>query len=135
MDSSQLITHVLLGDGHVWTDLSGRRSGPSCPAWSAMYFSYGIPQCLEVGDASSADSLVDALYTDDHLLVIFPSRVQAWSSGQHRIKLGEVQVAPGDLDSEGPYVAAAWCQARHRLALVVRGRWHALAGAQPGSAG
>jgi hypothetical protein len=87
-----------------------------------MYFSYGLPLCLDAGDIPPSESLVHAVYTDDHLLVVFSSRIQAWSAGQHRIKLGEVVVGLSDLEKEGRYVAAAWCQSRHRLALVVRNR-------------
>ncbi|KAL6766919.1 hypothetical protein ACKKBG_A37895 [Auxenochlorella protothecoides x Auxenochlorella symbiontica] len=90
-----------------------------------MYFPYGFPQCLDAGEVPPSERLVDTTFTDQHLLLTYSSRIQAWSAGRHRIRVGEVVVSPTDLEDEGEHVAAAWCQSRRRLALVTsRGYLH-----------
>lgn len=88
-----------------------------------MYFPYGFPQCLDAGEVPPSEGLVDTTFTDQHLLLTYSSRIQAWSAGRHRIRVGEVVVSPTDLEDEGEHVAAAWCQRRRRLALVVSWGW------------
>lgn len=84
-----------------------------------MYFAYGFPQSLAAGTIRDQERFVDAIATEDHILVVYSDRIQAWSAGQHRIRLGEVVVGERDRQAEGAYIACSWQQGRRRLALLV----------------
>lgn len=85
-----------------------------------MYFAYGFPQSLVAGEIGPDERFIKAIPTDDHVLLIYSDRIQAWSAGQHRIRLGEVVVDGRDRRTEGSYTAGTWNQNRRRLALLVR---------------
>lgn len=81
-----------------------------------MYVPYGWPIAIWTGIQDDEEVLV-VHSGEDVLLLVTTVRIQAWTAGSQRVKLGETLVS----DDEGTVVAAHWDAPRERLVVLVRG--------------
>ena len=85
-------------------------------------FAYGWPKALNTG-ATPLDH--EAIYccqtSGEYVIAVFTATVQVWSSGQHRLKLGELHRTREQVEEEGANVRAHWCPQKRVLAVAVSG--------------
>lgn len=85
-----------------------------------MYFAYGWPHTYDTGLGAGPDTeVVACLSTSEHLLLVCRGVVQVWSSGRHRLLLGEIWLRDAGEDGDS-CISAAWQEDRRRLVLLVR---------------
>eukprot|EP00177_Eucheuma_denticulatum_P002748 GFKZ01004944.1.p1 GENE.GFKZ01004944.1~~GFKZ01004944.1.p1 ORF type:complete len:1328 (-),score=145.36 GFKZ01004944.1:1936-5919(-) len=83
------------------------------------YFTLGPPKVFAPPSSSSTPlpSVQSLLPSpcDRYLLTVSPSALHIWSASQHRVLLARFLVSPHLLDSEGPFVSAAWHHQSHTV--------------------
>jgi hypothetical protein len=84
-----------------------------------MYFAYGWPKALAVGDAGFKQDVVSLSLDSDFCLIVFTGSAQIWAGGQHRIRLGHLERCEESLKVEGLNKRAYWCSSRRLLAVLV----------------
>ena len=84
-----------------------------------MYFAYGWPRALTVGDAVFKQDVVSLSLDSECCLIVFTGSAQLWSGGQHRIRLGTLARSEDSIKSEGLNKDAYWCSRRRLLAVLV----------------
>lgn len=89
-----------------------------------MYFAYGWPKALAVGDAGFKQDIVALSLDSEFCLIVFTGSAQLWAGGQHRIRLGKLDRSEDSIKAEGLNKRAYWCSSRRLLAVLVR-RQHA----------
>ncbi|KAL0029799.1 hypothetical protein WJX77_000735 [Trebouxia sp. C0004] len=83
-----------------------------------MYFAYGWPKALAVGDAGFKQDVVSLSLDSDFCLIVFTGSAQIWAGGQHRIRLGHLERCEESLKVEGLNKRAYWCSSRRLLAVL-----------------
>jgi hypothetical protein len=84
-----------------------------------VYFAYGWPRILNTGCSSPTDT--QAVYLSaaaDLLIVVHPTTIQVWSTGQHRLKLGQLIHDDQSILKHGLNTMACWCPSRRILAVA-----------------
>ena len=84
-----------------------------------MYFAYGWPKALAVGDAGFKQDVVSLTLDSDFCLIVFTGSAQVWAGGQHRIRLGKLDRSQQSIKVEGVNKCAYWCSSRRLLAVLV----------------
>ena len=84
-----------------------------------MYFAYGWPKALAVGDAGFKQDVVSLSLDSDFCVIVFTGSAQIWAGGQHRIRLGKLDRSEESLKVEGINKRAYWCSSRRLLAVLV----------------
>ena len=85
-----------------------------------MYFAYGWPKALAVGDAGFREDIVALSLDSDFCLIVFTGSAQLWAGGQHRVRLGKLERSKDSVQAEGLNKRAYWCSSRRLLAVLVR---------------
>ena len=84
-----------------------------------MYFAYGWPKALAVGDAGFKQDVVALSLDSDFCLIVLTGSAQIWAGAQHRIRLGHLERCEESLKVEGLNKRAYWCSSRRLLAVLV----------------
>lgn len=88
-----------------------------------MYFAYGCPKSYRLvarkGDRQDESVVYASFNRSDLLVCVTPLRVQLWSGGQHRIKIGELVRDEDTIQRHGTNIRAWWCPARRVIAVAV----------------
>lgn len=84
-----------------------------------MYFAYGWPKALAVGDAGFKQDVVSLGLDSDSCLIVFTGSAQLWAGGQHRVRLGTLERSEESIKAEGLNKHAYWCSRRRLLAVLV----------------
>lgn len=85
-----------------------------------MYFAYGWPKVLSVGNAGFKQDVVSLTLDSDFLVIVFTGSAQIWAGGQHRLKLGSYNRLEESINLEGLNKQAFWCSSRRLLAVLVK---------------
>jgi len=92
-------------------------------AITGMYFAYGCPKSYRLAartDDRQDEPVVYASFRGSDLLVCVTSeRVQLWSGGQHRIKIGELVRDEDAIKQHGRNMRAWWCPAKRVIVVAV----------------
>ncbi|KAL3150452.1 hypothetical protein ABBQ32_000282 [Trebouxia sp. C0010 RCD-2024] len=83
-----------------------------------MYFAYGWPKALAVGDAGFKQDVVSLSLDSDSCLIVFTGSAQLWAGGQHRVRLGTHERSQDSIKAEGLNKHAYWCSRRRLLAVL-----------------
>ncbi|XP_074326367.1 uncharacterized protein LOC141664337 isoform X2 [Apium graveolens] len=75
-----------------------------------MYMTYGWPQVipLESSNCPTSDHIIYLKLLNHFLLVVAPSHIELWSSGQHRLRLGKYKRDSDSIRKEGENLQAVW---------------------------
>ena len=84
-----------------------------------MYFAYGWPKVLSVGDSAFKQDVVSLTLDSDFSLIVFTGSAQVWAGGQHRVRLGVYSRPEDSIKTEGLNKQAFWCSSRRLLAVLV----------------
>ena len=84
-----------------------------------MYFAYGWPKALAVGDAGFKQDIVSLSLDSEFCLIVFTGSAQLWAGGQHRVRLGKLDRSEDSIKAEGLNKRAYWCSSRRMLAVLV----------------
>lgn len=84
-----------------------------------MYFAYGWPKALSVGDAGFKQDIVSLSLDSEFCLIVFTGSAQLWAGGQHRVRLGKLERSEESIKVEGLNKRAYWCSSRRLLAVLV----------------
>ena len=85
-----------------------------------MYFAYGWPKALTVGDAGFKQDIVALCLDSEFCLIVLTGSAQLWAGGQHRVRLGKLERSEDSVKAEGLNKRAYWCSSRRLLAVLVR---------------
>lgn len=86
-----------------------------------MYFAFGWPKVLAALEPGSRQEDVVYLFLDqDFFVLVSTSRIQLWTGGQHRVKLGTYTREAESLQTEGLNKKAFWSSSKRSLAVLVR---------------
>lgn len=85
-----------------------------------MYFAYGWPKALSVGDAGFKQDIVSLSLDSEFCLIVFTGSAQLWAGGQHRVRLGKLERSEDSIKVEGLNKRAYWCSSRRLLAVLVQ---------------
>lgn len=82
--------------------------------------SYGWPQVLplESGIWPAPQHILHLRIINGFLLVVSPSHLEIWSSGQHRVRLGKYLRDPGSIQEEGQNLQAIWSSDAKTIAVI-----------------
>ena len=91
-----------------------------------MYFAYGFPKTFRLGSlpfpGGEREEVVFASFGgsshQELLLIVTSIRLQIWSGGKDRIKLGEYLRSRKALEREGVAAAATWSPSKRRIAVA-----------------
>ena len=85
-----------------------------------MYAAYGWPRILATSDALLHQEDVIYIHVDhDYLVLVTTSRIQIWTGGQHRVRLGCFSRSLESLRSDGLNKKAHWVSSKRSLAILV----------------
>lgn len=86
-----------------------------------MYFAFGWPKVLAALEPGFKQEDVVYLYLDQEFFVLVStSRIQLWTGGQHRVKLGTHTRDAESVKREGLNRKAFWSSSKRSLAVLVR---------------
>lgn len=86
-----------------------------------MYISYGWPKVLAALEPGSTQEEVVYIATDeDYFVLVSTSRIQVWTGGQHRVKLGTFTREQESIRTDGLNRRAFWSSSKRNLAVLVR---------------
>ncbi|GJP42311.1 hypothetical protein CLOM_g1893 [Closterium sp. NIES-68] len=85
-----------------------------------MYIAYGWPKVLRTTRGPD-DPVVHVEISGGLLIVVHSSCIQLWTSGQHRVKLGEFVRDDKSLEEDGGNAHAIWNEAVETLAVLTAG--------------
>ena len=86
-----------------------------------MYVAYGWPKVLAALEGQANQEDVVFLHLDqDFFILVTTSRIQIWTGGQHRVKLGTFERSQESLRTEGLNRKAFWSSSKRSLAILVR---------------
>ena len=88
-----------------------------------MYISYGWPKVLAALEPGShQEDVVYIAIDQDYFVLVSTSRIQVWTGGQHRVKLGTFTREEESIRADGLNRKAFWSSAKRNLAILVRSR-------------
>lgn len=89
-----------------------------------MYISYGWPKVLAALDTGAKQEDVVYLAIDqDYFVIVSTSRIQVWTGGQHRVKLGTYTRGDESIKADGLNRKAFWSNSKRNLAVLVGFEW------------
>ncbi|PNT50050.3 hypothetical protein POPTR_002G162000v4 [Populus trichocarpa] len=85
-----------------------------------MYMAYGWPQVipLEQGLCPSQQRIIYFKVINRLFLVVSPSRLELWSSSQHKVRLGKYKRDAESLEREGENIQAVWSPDTKLIAIL-----------------
>lgn len=85
-----------------------------------MYFAFGWPKVLAALEPGAKQEEVVYLFTDqEYFVLVSTTRIQLWTGGQHRVKLGTFTREAESIQAEGLNRKAYWSSVRRSLAVLV----------------
>lgn len=85
-----------------------------------MYVAYGWPNVLAALEGQANQEDVVFLHLDhEFFIIVTTSRIQIWTGGQHRVKLGTFKRSGESLRAEGLNRKAFWSSIKRSLAVLV----------------
>ena len=85
-----------------------------------MYISYGWPKVLAALEPGCKHEEVVYIAIDqDYCVLVSTSRIQVWTGGQHRVKLGTYTREEGSIATDGLNRKAFWSSTKRNLAVLV----------------
>lgn len=86
-----------------------------------MYFAYGWPKLFNSDyGAGSSESFFHLAAAGQYLFAVSSSAIQIWTTGLHRVRLGEIIRTEEECRVEGPAIDAFWSTQKSMLAVLVR---------------
>ena len=85
-----------------------------------MYISYGWPKVLAALEpGSNQEDVVHLAIDQEYLVIVSTSRIQVWTGGQHRVKLGTYTREEDSIKADGLNRKAFWSTSKRTLAVLV----------------
>lgn len=92
-----------------------------------MYISYGWPKVLAALEPGSLQEEIVSIVVDhDYFVLVSTSRIQVWTGGQHRVKLGTFTRGHDSIKADGLNRKAFWSSSKRSLAVLVSIRTNTL---------
>jgi hypothetical protein len=86
-----------------------------------MYISFGWPKVLAALEpGTTQEEVVHIAVDQDFFVLVSTSRIQLWTGGQHRVKLGTYTRDADSIKADGLNRKAFWSTSKRSLAVLVR---------------
>lgn len=85
-----------------------------------MYITFGWPKVLAALESDEKQEEVIYIAIDqDYFVIVSTSRIQLWTGGRHRVKLGTFTRGEESIRNDGLNRKALWNSSRRNLAVLV----------------